>query len=444
MNRRQALQSLALVSLGTALAGCNSSSTAGPGPSSQTGEPSGDSPATVTPKAGGVLAVQAARMTPGPNARAGTDLTSFGVKVLLKDAQIGPTANGSISPYSIYTALAMTDAGAVGKTGTQLADILGGDQQQQAGNITAVDAAVAKAITASKQGRGKPTVVQAANSLWPDRQLPVRHDYLEQLATGYDAQMHVVDFQGDPDGATKQINKWVSDRTNDLIPNLLGPGSVTRQTRLELVNALYLKAAWAKDFKAPGDPAPFTTAAGDQVQVPYMEVESSMTTADGPNWKSVTIPYVGGGLAMTLVLPAKGAFGAVRSSLSSILLRATRGSGSGSVSLSMPPFSIDTRSKLAPALQALGVTQLFSPACDLSRIAGKPGELLVDSVTHQSVVKVDQHGTEAAAATAVGVQAGAVPQQMPQRIVVDRAFFFVIHDTTTGAPLFLGQIADPS
>jgi len=382
-------------------------------------------------------------MTPGPTARAGADLTSFGVKVLLKDAQIGATANGSISPYSIYTALAMTDAGAIGKTQSQLAAILGGDQQRQAGNITAVDAAVAKAVAASKES-STPAVVRAANSLWPDKQLPVRHDYLQQLASGYGAQMHVVDFRGDPSGAMAQINKWVSERTHDLIPQLLAPGSVTPQTRLELVNALYLKASWAKDFSAPGDPAAFTTASGQQVTVRYMDVESRMTTAKGSDWQSVTIPYDGDGLAMTIVLPAKGRFAAVRASLASVLLRATRGSGSGTVSLSMPPFSIDTRSKLAPALKALGVTQLFSPACDLSGIAGHSGDIKVGSVTHQSVVKVDQHGTEAAAATAIGVQAGAVPQQMPQQIRVNRAFFFVIHDTTTGAPLFLGQIADPS
>jgi len=444
MNRRQALQSLALVSVATALAGCRSDSEAGPGPTSENAGPSGGSSATVAPKSDGVLAVQAARVTPGPDTRAGTDLTSFGVKVLLKDAQIGATDNGSISPYSIYAALAMTEAGAVGKTRSELAALLGGDQQRQAGNITAVDTAVAKAVRASQRGSGKPAVVQAANSLWPDEQLSVRHDYLKALASGYDAQMHVVDFQHDPAGATRQINKWVSDRTNDLIPQLLGPGSVTAQTRLELVNALYLKAAWAKVFKAPGDPSAFTTASGEQVKVGYMSVDSTMTTAQGSGWQSVTIPYVGSGLAMTIVLPEKGNFAAVRSSLASILLQATRGSGSGSVSLSMPPFSIDTRSSLVPALKSLGVRQLFTPGCDLSGIAGKPGQIKVGSVTHQSVVKVDQHGTEAAAATAVGVQAGAVRPQLPQRITVDRAFFFVIHDTTTGAPLFLGQIADPS
>ncbi|WP_158607512.1 serpin family protein [Flexivirga caeni] len=382
-------------------------------------------------------------MTPGPATRAGADLTEFGVRVLLKDAQIGATSNGSISPYSIYAALAMTDAGARGTTQAQLDKLLGGDQQRQAGNITAIDAAVAKAVAASKSGRGKPTVVRAANSLWPDKSLPVRHAYLEQLSSGYGAQLHVVDYKNDPAGATEQINDWVSERTNKLIPHLLGPGSVTAATRLELVNALYLKAAWQEAFGDPGKPSAFTTAAGTQVQVPYMEVETQMVTAHGTGWESVTIPYQGGGMAMTVVLPAKGTFAQIRSSLAHVLTTATSAKRARAVDLSMPAFSIDTSSQLAPTLQSLGVTQLFGSA-DLSGIAGKPGEIQVNSVVHQSVVKVDQHGTEAAAATAVGIQAGAVPQQLPERIMVDRAFFFVIHDTTTGAPLFLGQIADPT
>jgi serpin B len=447
MNRRQALQSLALVSLAGALAGCSSGSSNGGGPTTKTSGTQANSGDTVTPDGDGVLAVNASRMTPGPATTAGSDLAGFGVQLLLKNSSIGATANGSISPYSIYAALAMTDAGALGQTEAQLAKVLGGDQQRQAGNVTAIDTAVAKAVSASKSGK-TPSVVQAANSLWPDKQLAVRKDYLHALATGYDAQMHVVDYQHDPTGATKDINNWVAEQTHQLIPQLLSPGSVQSSTRLELVNALYLKAAWRTAFGEPSKPQAFMTAAGAQVQVGYMKAAATMAVAQGSNWQSVTIPYVGGGLGMTIVLPTKGAFTQVRSSLASVLPKATAAAKGmarrGQVTVTMPEFSIDTRSQLASTLKSLGVTQLFSPGADLSGIAGKPGELRVDTVTHQSIVKVDRHGTEAAAATAVGITAGAAPSQLPKNIAVDRAFFFAIHDTTTGAPLFLGQIADPT
>ncbi|HWC22622.1 MAG TPA: serpin family protein [Flexivirga sp.] len=388
--------------------------------------------------------MSAARMTPGPNARAGADLTDFGVQVLLKTATIGPTDNGSISPYSIYTALAMTDAGARGTGQQQLDKVLGGDPRRQAGNVTAIDAAIATAIKDSGKGKDTSAVVQAANSLWPDKELPVRKDFLHELATGYGAQLHVVDYKGDAAGALKDINGWVSKRTYGLIPELLSPKEVTSRSLLELVNALYLKASWQKEFDAPSSPRAFTTAAGKQVRVPYMKAASRTPVAAGDNWQSVTIPYVGGGLAMTIILPAKGAFGAIRKQLATVLPKAVQGKADGKVTLTMPPFSIDTRSQLVAALKALGVREIFGAGADLSGIAGKPGDIKVDSVVHQSIVKVDQHGTEAAAATGVGLEPGAAPSQLPKKIDVDRAFFFAIHDTQTGAPLFLGQVADPS
>lgn len=445
MNRRQALQSIALVSLGTALAGCSSSSGSGSASSGKSPVPKGNSHETVAPGSDGVLAVQAARMTPGPNARAGSDLTEFGVKVLLKTAKIPATGNGSISPYSIYSALAMTDAGARGVSRQQLDRALGGDQQRQAGNITAVDAAVAKAVKDSAAlKKQKPAVVEDANSLWPDKTQPIRKDYLHALATGYGATMHVVDYKNDSAGALKEINGWVSKRTHGLIPNLLSPKEVTPRSRLELVNALYLKASWQEEFGDPSSPRPFTTATGSQVKVPFMTAKANMPVAVGSNWQSVTIPYVGGGLAMTVVLPKKGAFGDIRTSLAKVLPKAVQGKADGKVTLTMPPFSMDTHVQLAEALRAIGIQQLFGAGADLSGIGGKPGDIKIGSVTHQSVVKVDQHGTEAAAATGVGMEIGAVPSQLPKRIDVDHAFFFAIHDTQTGAPLFLGQVADPS
>nr|WP_246242304.1 serpin family protein [Flexivirga aerilata] len=382
-------------------------------------------------------------MTPGPAATAGADLAAFGAKLFLADDKIAATGNGSISPYSVYSALAMTDAGARGATAQQLEVLLGGDQQRQAGNVTAIDAAVAAAVARSKAAAGGPIVCEAANSLWPDKSLQVSRDFLRQLATGYGAGAHLEDYRNDPDGARKAINAWVSERTRSLIPELLGPRDVTTLTRLELVNALYLKAAWAKAFDAPSAPAAFTTASGGSVQTPYLGAEGRYAVARGDGWVSVSVPYLGDGMAMTVVLPDQGRFAAVRGALPKVLGAALATALAGRVRLTMPPFAIDTRSPLAPALQGLGVTRLFGGGADLSGIAGAPGDLKVQSVVHQSVVKVDQHGTEAAAATGVGVQAGAVPG-MIDRIVVDRAFLFVIHDNQTRAPLFLGQISDPT
>lgn len=438
MNRREALQAVGLVSMGAALAGCSSS-----GSSGSTARRSGtasSSPGSVS-ASGGVLAVDAPRMAAGSASQAGGDLVSFGVRLLLADSTIGATSNGSISPYSVYAALAMTDAGARGTTASQLAKALGGDQRRQAGNITAVDDAVRAAVSASGAGGKQEAVVRAANSLWPDTGLTVRPAFLRQLAVGYAASVRPQDFSADPAAAMKAINAWVKERTAGLIPNLLHPGDVSSHTRIELVNALYLKAAWTKRFDAPRD-GTFTTATGESVTARMMTAQTTYSLRRGTGWIAIRVPYRGDKLAMTVLVPDAGKFAAVRSDLASVLPKALVEGTATSVQLTMPGFGIDTRSALVGPLRTLGVRALFSGA-DLSGIAGAPGELSVGNVVHQSVVKVDRDGTQAAAATAVGVGAAAAGQG-PTRIRVDRPFIFVVHDTTTNAPLFLGQVTDPS
>ncbi|TWP35577.1 serpin family protein [Leekyejoonella antrihumi] len=435
--RHALLLACAVPAVPAMIAGCATAPTAA---QSTTGQPS------TGRQAPQVLSVGAQRVTPAPAARAGGDLSSFGGRVFLADAGISPTSNAAISPYSIYSALAMTRAGAKGETGAQLDRALGGSAKVQGADVTAIDTAVAAAVSAARRESGAKApqmVVTNANSIWSDRSLPVRKTYLTSLAAGFGAGVHTVDFRHDPAGARGQINGWVKDRTNQLIPQLLGPSAVSSQTRIELVNAIYLKARWAERMTVSSRPHVFTTADGKTQQVTVMTDRSPMSLGAGHGWRSVTIPYTAGGLAMTIVLPEKGRYDAVRRQLPSVLSDATRGTTSTQVQLTLPKFSTNTHTNLVPALTTMGVRALFGRA-DLSGIAGPPGELKVSSVIHQSVVKVDEFGTQAAAATAVGVAPGAVRQSQPVSFVVDRAFFFVIHDTTTGAPLFLGQVANPA
>ncbi|TWE13137.1 serpin family protein [Rudaeicoccus suwonensis] len=447
MRRREALGLAGAGMLGMALTACGSGRSA---TSSSTSDAASASPRV---GADGVLAVKASRMSPGPASTAGADLTEFGVRLFLADSSIPPTGNGSISPYSAYAALAMTDAGAKGTTAQQLAAAMGGGQQRQAANVTAVDTAIAAAINAgnatSTGAGGAPMVIQAANSLWPDASLHINVAYLRQLAVGYAAGVHVVDYRQDPTAAVGKINAWVAERTHDLIPTLLSNGSVSPATQLEIVNALYLNASWTIPFTKAAAPTDFTTASGGTVKASQMTATSSFGAAHGSGWVSVTVPYVGSGVAMTIVLPDPGCFAAVRAQLASVLPVATAARISGTtpretglVHLSMPSFTMTTNSSLVSALRDLGVTQLFDGP-DLSGIAGAPGEITVGSVIQQSVVKVDEYGTQAAASTAVGMTAGAVPQVLDS-VVVDRAYFYAIHDTTTHAPLFLGQVSDPT
>ncbi|MBM9468793.1 serpin family protein [Nakamurella leprariae] len=383
----------------------------------------------------------------GDPAAAQPALAGFGAAMLRAVVQSDPAASTVISPYSLYSVLAMVRAGADGQTATQLDQLLHLDGEQQGAAMTAVDAGVAAALDSARQAAPDDpdgVLVETADQSWLQRGFDVRPAFLDALASRFGADAVSADFTADPEAVRAAVNGWVAERTRDLIPELFPNGSITDATRVALVNALYLKAAWAKPFRAPVD-GDFTTASGEAVTVPVMTSERTVAGVAGSGWRSATIPYLGAGLAMTLLVPDAGTFDATLAGLDAATIAAAAAADTTSAAqwtLTMPTFAIASTPDVQAAAQAGGVTDLFdATTVDLSGIAGAPGDLVVDAFLHQAVISVDEHGTEAAAAT--GVSIGVTSAAPGEPLVVDRPFLFWIADTTTGAPLFLGTVTDP-
>ncbi|RIJ70692.1 serpin family protein [Nakamurella silvestris] len=420
--------------------------------------PSAVSPSAPAPEPGKVqpLRSEAARGPAANPVKAGEVMTDFGTAILAEVDKKSDAANVVVSPYSIYTVLAMVDQGAKGETAAQLEDLLGADTAGQQGVVTAVDAGMAAALAAGKDaesqliaqgGAGdqpataRPFAFDVANSLWAQPGLGIKQEFLDAMAAGFGVGMYETDFASDPEKARAVINAWVSEHTADLIPELIPEGVVTVDTVLALVNAIHLSAPWAAGFQASGL-APFTAPSG-VVQAATMSVTRPFGYAEGDDWQSVSVPYQGGELAMTVVLPAVGAWDKVGTELPAVLARATTTSGSGDIRLTMPKFTVDTAADLVPVMAVLGVRDLFGAEADLSGIAGGPGDITGSALVHQAVVAVDEDGTEATAATAFLAEIWSL-KSVDHEVTVDRPFYFVIHDTTTTAPLFIGQITDPT
>ncbi len=476
MRRREFLGSGAvlLAALGVGLAGCSSStpgsasnqSTEGTTPPGSTGPttPAGPTDSTtpsasgssssagpsspvVTGTAGAEVRANRPRMSPAPASSVRGSFGAFSLDLYRACVKPGAPTNFVFSPYSIVSALGMTAFGAKAATAAAFAKLLGGSAEQVAARLTAVDASIASAVSAGQNasgGAGKldPTVVDNANSLFLQRNFTVQQAFLNALASGYDVGVRLEDFTDHPDTGRSDINGWVAQRTHDLIPALLPPGVITGQTRLVLVNALYLKAAWQSSFSVSGQAA-FTTGSGVVKKPTFISASGSMSFGQGENWQSVTLPYGGGKLAMTILVPAAGSFESVAKSLTASDLSRAMSGRMRTVQLTMPKFVIDDNRDLVAVLQSMGYSALFDGA-DLSGIAGQPGDLEIGAVIHQAKISVDEHGTEAAAATAVAIAAmGAAPMD-PVSLQVDRPFFFVVADTQTQMPLFLGTVADPT
>lgn len=339
-----------------------------------------------------------------------------------------PTENAFFSPYSISIALAMTYAGARGTTATEIASTL---------HFTLPQEELHPAFNAVDLAIGRTGTVKAANSIWGSPTLAFETSFLDTLATSYGAGVNLVDF-GKPDAAAATINRWVSDRTNALIPSVLSADAL-RAARFVLVNALYFKDDWRLPFtKEATSDAPFHARTGD-VTVPMMHAEQVVDYADGAGYKAVRLPYKSG-VSFVAVLPDD--LAAFETSLDATRWQAVLGAmASVNVDIALPKLKLDRHVSLVAALKRLGMTSAFSSDADLAGIATEELEIL--DVIHQAVVAVDEKGTEAAAATAVvgGVTSAMEPPK--HSITLDRPFLFAIQDDTTGTILFLGHVEKP-
>ena len=182
--------------------------------------------------------------------------------------------NVVISPASIALALAMAQLGARGTTADQMDAVLHGlVAAGQTGPLDALDQALASRTGTFKdtQGDDHQVVLRIANAPFGQRDLAIEPAYLDALARGFGTGLRVVDYKADPEAARALINGWVADQTEQRIKELLQQGNVTAATRLVLVNAIYLKAAWLTAFAEDATkPAAFTLAGGTQIQVPTM------------------------------------------------------------------------------------------------------------------------------------------------------------------------------
>ncbi len=347
--------------------------------------------------------------------------------------------NAFFSPFSISTAFAMVQGGARGRTAGEIASVFhfpGADTLHRAyRDLLAVLA----------PGEDASFRLDVANRLWGGEGFAFLPGYLALTGKDYGAELATLDFQGAPEGARGKINDWVSEKTRDKIPDLLPPGSIDARTRLVLTNAVYFKGTWADTFHVDDThPGPFRKANGDTASVPFMHRTGSYLAAEFDGFQALEIPYRGDGNSMVMFLPhADDGLPALAArfspdSLDVWLQALTR----RSVELTLPRFTLNARMDLGGVLAQLGMPAAFNPPeADFSGMDGKR-DLFLSAAVHQAYVKVDEHGTEAAAATAPVMSLSSV--RVPQfRFTADHPFLFLIRDRATGTVLFLGRVGDP-
>jgi serpin B len=344
------------------------------------------------------------------------------------------------SPYSISAALGMTSAGARGDTLKEIDQVFHFPEGGPHRGFRDLDKILI--------GPSKPYELNIANRLWLKKGRDFRPEFVKTLADHYGAGAERLDFAGSPEPSRLTINRWISDRTKTKIPELISKGMINEMTEAVLTNAIYFKGLWASQFKKfDTKKEPFHLEGGKSVPVDLMRQEESFLYREDENAQILELPYKGDDMSMVVILPREGVpLAAVEKGLTaSTIDEWVNHIYPQEVQVFLPAFKTRYKKSLPGTLKVMGMPLAFnSNRADFSGIRElTPGEnLSVSDVIHEAFVQVDEEGTEAAAATAVGIMltSAAVP---PPIFRADRPFLFLIRHRPTGTILFMGRLIKP-
>ena len=349
------------------------------------------------------------------------------------------------SPASLLIALAMTCYGARGNTATEIMKVL------HVASVSSSDLnnSMKKFIDTLNGTSDENNKVLTANRLFVEKSFEILEAFKEGTREFYDAELALVDYIANAGKAREEINHWVEQKTNDKIKDLIPSGMLSSDTRLTLVNAIYFKGLWLEKFKKERTfSEAFFVSQNEEIKVEMMHQEANFKYFESQELacQVLEMPYIGRKMSMVIYLPneisglaeleEKMTYDNLQKSLP--LLDASM----DEVEVLLPKFKLTQQFDLNDILSKMGAEEMFIPGkANLSGISAEP--LFVSKVVHKAFVEVNEEGTEAAAATGVGMNMMSMP--LPKPIFkADHPFLFLIRHNDSGAILFLGRLVRPT
>ncbi|WP_138498675.1 serpin family protein [Nostoc sp. PA-18-2419] len=349
----------------------------------------------------------------------------------------GGEKNIFLSPSSVAIALAMTYNGASGSTQQAMAKTL----ELQGMNLSEINSAYATILKQLLDNQDPKVQLKIANSLWANQDIKFQSEFLKRAEDFYQAKVSNLNFQDAT--AVNTINNWVKDNTDGKINKIVG--QIDPNQVLFLINAIYFKGNWSNAFdKNKTAEYPFNIASGRQKQYPMMSQDGEYKYYENEQFQAVSLPYgKDGKISFYIFLPKQNSnLKAFSQNLNlenweKWMTQFNKQKGF----IRLPRFKTEYDVTLNSALKALGMEEAFSNKANFS---GMGKNFAISQVKHKTFVEVNEEGTEAAAATSVGIVATAFRQEpKPFRMIVDRPFFCAIRDNQTGSILFMGSIVEP-
>lgn len=351
------------------------------------------------------------------------------VKLTDKIAAENRNKNIMLSPTSLNFALGMIAEGAKGETKEALKEYLGTDDfaayaKQYMENI--------KKYNSDEENYGYKSKLKIADAVWADDDLKLQDAFKKSVSSNFSAKVENLDFSN-TDKTCKRINKWCDKNTEGLIPKIITPDTISKDTELCLTNSLYFESGWS------GDPWTLSNKKekfGDKEKTKYMTCagdryyENDKATAFGRNYAN--------GLSFIGILPnEEGDFTLEDLDIESLLKSEPE---YDEVDCKMPKLNFETSATLNDMLSDLGLENIFSNDADFSGIADKNTK--VSAVLQKTKLELDENGTKAAAVTMAVMErmSAMAPDPVVKSVELTRPFAFLIFDEMNNEILFMGKV----
>lgn len=341
------------------------------------------------------------------------------------------------SPLGVVQTFGMAYAGARGETRAELGRLL--HFGESANDQLSKDMG---ALLRDLEGQ-RVCELRIANAAWQRTGFPMTDAYRELVTRDYCAKVGQIDIGRE---SVDSMNQWVAEATKGKVSTLVQPEALDERARLVLLNAIYFKGKWRTEFD-PSDTEdrPFTDGT-TTMSVPTMRAAVIGGWMANEELAAVELPYTDGDLSMILLLPrGKNGLPELEKKLTAEAVGGWLAAMSPGcdVRVSLPRFQIAQKIDLKTTFVAMGMRAPFRDDADFSGISGNRFDdpLCITSALHEARVDVNETGTEAAAATEVGIGCAAPPH--PVDFEADHPFVFLIVHKATGAVLFLGRLQDP-
>ncbi|KRT80205.1 hypothetical protein AMK59_8414 [Oryctes borbonicus] len=367
----------------------------------------------------------------------------FSLNLLRAVNKLDPQGNIFFSPYSTYHALLLAYFISAGKTEQFLKNVLKLDQTTDKANLMTaykMDKLLTKIRTQEQEYD-----FSNANRIYVEEGISVRSCIPELFKDEFEK----IDFARKADESRVIINKWVENQTHSMIKDLLPPGSIDQTTNLALVNAGYFKGSWKYEFNvSQTTDEVFHISPEKRTLVKMMNMEAVLNhdVSEALGAYALELPYKGETISMYILLPPFTKQDGIANTLEKLtpqrfqqVVKNLTESFGKTVNLQLPKFTLENTIEMTPILQSLGVGNLFTAEANFSGLSYE--KLTLGAGVHKAKIIVDEHGSEAAAATAI------LDVRMSEEEITlfkcNRPFIFFLYNKETNTIMFIGIIKDP-